>query len=99
MGTIIGAYHEPSPRFIPALPVLQEWASKRGIAGTDLEWCWINLNRLKLPGQGDLLTDWAYDCPLCGHYFVVQDVDGNLLPLHPPYWLGLCGGCGVVWWF
>jgi hypothetical protein len=100
---IIGAYHEPSPRFIAALPALQEWASMRGIAGTDLEWCWAHFGWLSREYQlSSERCEWAFyfSCPSCTATLHPEVAEGfDPAADHTTYWLSLCGGCGVVWWF
>jgi hypothetical protein len=101
---IIGAYHEPSPRFIAALPALQEWASLRGIAGTDLEWCWAHFGWLAWEyrdGEVGPTDIFRFPCPVCREMLNPPRAEG-FRPAPDdiaPYWLGLCGGCGIAWWF
>jgi predicted RNA-binding Zn-ribbon protein involved in translation (DUF1610 family) len=100
MGTIIGAYHEIPTNFALELPVVQRRASRRGIAGTDLPWCWIDRLRIRQE-QGPPYPQSVdeFRCPCCGETVVLRRQDEPDDELGFLYFIGLCGGCGTVWWW
>ena len=88
----IGAYHEPPFAYFPDLPHLQEWASVRGLAGTDLPWCFASFTRMPQPRW----LEGIFACPCCRTHFPVVEVAAESLRFS--HHVGLCGGCGTVWW-